>query len=1313
MQAVFKVTIAPANKKGHFRITWFNVATHAKKSFEQSSVGIDRDEVEWLWKDRRNQLEIGEKLFRFLDGKGGHLQQALKQAEALDEDLQIHLSAGGETVNWPFELLARDGTFLLPSLLHLVRSAPEGEGIEETPPQNRRLRLLFMACSPLDVKPELDFEQEEETIFKATEKLAIDMEIEDTGSLAGLREKLEQQQYDIVHLSGFAGIDQKGQPFFVMEDEAGYHEDVAVERLWHEGLKVNPPRLLFISGSSTGDAPGGVEGTFAHILVEKYQVPAVLGWGRWVSDEEATEAAKVIYRELSRGKSVLHAVQRARYRLVDRFPSTLKPSWPQLRLFGHGSSLQAIVEKEQETRPQVRRMTHTYLKNSEVKVLAEGFVGRRRQLQQGFRVLTLEPGKAGLLLLGSGGLGKSCLAGKISERFKEHTPVIVHGRLNSITLKRALKDAFIVSQDDHGKNVLFWDMEMKDILGVLCRSCFKDKKYLILLDDFEQNLEGSDRGEPAGLFPEAAELLKVLLDALPGTDKSTQMIITCRYGFFMTIEDRDLVKERLEPVWLAGFREAEQRKKAGELPNIADYPDPDLKKALLAAGCGNPRLMEWLDVLVGQQKSPDVVELLQAVSSKKEDFIQQHVIRELLKLGGQDLSRFLSWFAIYRRPVLKEGAKQVGEKANLKNWQKMLYRGMKLSLIEHDTAHKSYQATPLLKEEFLSKLDNFNTCHQAAFTYYKSLCESKPSDQFDPILVEEWVYHSLSCGEEIVAFREGSDLVSHLRRGLAFLESRRVGLWVLEQKKREFSNEYDASLLNNLGYTMYSAGDYLKAIDYYQEALAIWKDLYGDKHQEVAIPLNNLGVVYTALGDPHKATECYQEALVISKVVYGETHPQVATTLNSLGTAWYELGDARKAIDFYQEALTIWKDVYGEKYIDVVSVLNNLGWARLTLGEPWKAIDYFQEALTIGKEVYGETHPQVAIGMNALGKVWHELGDSRKAINYYQEALAIREAVFGSDHPDVALDLNSLGGAWEELGESRKAIDYFEHALSIDEAVFGRDHPNVASDLNNLGSVWATLGDPRKAIEYYQEALATWKDIYGETHPQVAIALNALGAAWYDLGDPRKAIEYFENALTIDEAVFGRGHPDVATDLNNLGSAWITLSDPHKSIEYYQEALTIRKSVYGETHPHVATTLCSLGAAWYYLGGHGKAIDYYQTALTILNELYGKKHPTIAITLNNLGAAWYDLGEPRKAIHYYQEAIAIDDAMFGHEHPNVARDLHNLGCAYFDLGQTEKAKDHFEEAYAIYNKLFGPKHPDAKIVNEWLAKLTEGKQKTV
>jgi len=53
-------------------------------------------------------------------------------------------------------------------------------------------------------------------------------------------------------------------------------------------------------------------------------------------------------------------------------------------------------------------------------------VGRRRQIQQGVRVLKgLDPDHVGLLIRGPAGVGKSCLAGKLTERIKDKELVVL------------------------------------------------------------------------------------------------------------------------------------------------------------------------------------------------------------------------------------------------------------------------------------------------------------------------------------------------------------------------------------------------------------------------------------------------------------------------------------------------------------------------------------------------------------------------------------------------------------------------------------------------------------------------------------------------------------------------------------------------------------------------------------------------------------------------------------------------------------------------------------------------------------------------
>ncbi len=294
MPVIYEVRIDSTGNLNSYRIHWQNLAAQSQDAFTQPDHAPTSDEVQRLWLKPVHHHALGQKLFRFLDGDARHLQRALTEAAEHGEPLIIQLRPCKEAADWPFELLAQEGIFLLPGRMHLLRQVSDW-GVKKTrQPANRPLKLLFMACSALDIEPELDFEREEETIFRVTEKLAIDMEVEDSGSLAGLRERLEAEAYDVVHLSGHADIDkhgsaphpksvkeaERGQPFFIMETETGRAQLVTPRDLWHEALIENPPGVLFLSGCRTGETPAEQAATsFAQQLVEKFNVPAVLSWG--------------------------------------------------------------------------------------------------------------------------------------------------------------------------------------------------------------------------------------------------------------------------------------------------------------------------------------------------------------------------------------------------------------------------------------------------------------------------------------------------------------------------------------------------------------------------------------------------------------------------------------------------------------------------------------------------------------------------------------------------------------------------------------------------------------------------------------------------------------------------------------------------------------------------------------------------------------------------------------------------------------------------------------------------------------------------
>ena len=1131
------------------------------------------------WKsDEKEGQELGTHLFDLFNGSGGKLRETIKKSYDRGEPLHLYFAIPFELDALPIELLFDKHFLQLDSNIHIIRQVTDRNRLKNIVREKRRLKILFMACSPMDLGDSvLQFEKEEESIQKSIEKFQIEMTVEDSGSLEGLKNALMQDNgYDIVHITGHAGIDPKLGPVFYMENEIGGLDEVTPERLG-EILKDFPPRVLFLSGCSTGksDKANEVE-SFAYRMVE-HNIPVALGWGLPVSDTGATIMTTKLYEYLAMGKDIDFAVQRARQEVEKNYHT-----WPLLRLFTDSAPLIAIIDPERPLMPTSYRKTrYKHLADSEVKVLEYGFIGRRREIQNGTKVLRGKNGKYGLLIRGTAGLGKSCLAGKLIERFHEKSLVVFHGEVRAADIVSKLKRLFEEKNTKSGTDILGSDREYEEKIRGLFHTTFKELPTVLYFDDFEQNL--IRHGDIHQIKPEALEVLKPLFygfdlyksSALDNPFKGlTNLLITSRYPFVMEVDGSDLVAETLEDIPLMSFKGADLIKKENELPNIKKSKHRGL---YLEYGKGNPRLLEWLEKIAGEEEKYDLEELRGTLQGKTEEFISEYLADVIAKTTGEDFHQFLHQAAVFRQPVESAayGSFGVGDASEY------LDKGVSLTLFERENVpgHEPlFWVTPVIRDsqwDMLSQEEK-KEMHRIAFQWYDTTIEKSQTPDYR--YLEEAVYHALESNNIRGACKHAIVLGGYLHYLLLYKGMRdllqeingRITKEIIKEAVKEKDGNI-ATLINNLGLVVRNLGDTMKAIEYYNKALEIDLAVFGDKHPNVAIRYSNLGVAWNNMANAKKAVAYYSKALEIDLAIFGDKHPNVATIYNNLGAAWLNLGDAKKAIEYYSKALEIDLYIFGDKNANVATIYNNIGLAWRNLGDAKKSIEYYSKALEIVLEVYGEKHPLVSATYNNIGAAWDDMGNAKKAVEYFAKALEIDMSVFGDKHPKVAIDYNNLGLAWNNLDNAKKAIEYFTKALEIDMSVFGDKHPNVANRYSNLGVAWRNLGDAKKAIEYYSKALEIDLSVFGDKHPTIAAQYNNLGATWDNLGDAEKAIKYYSKALEIVLEVYGEKHPYTSTTYNNLGEAWRNLGDAKKAFEYLTKALEIFKAIYGVNHPSTKT----------------------------------------------------------------------------------------------------------------------------------------------
>jgi len=260
------------------------------------------------------------------------------------------------------------------------------------------------------------------------------------------------------------------------------------------------------------------------------------------------------------------------------------------------------------------------------------------------------------------------------------------------------------------------------------------------------------------------------------------------------------------------------------------------------------------------------------------------------------------------------------------------------------------------------------------------------------------------------------------------------GLFVQERLWKEMAVECCHALgrrgdegahLGNLGLAYWSLGEVKRAIDYYEQALAIRREI-GDRRGE-GNDLGNLGNAYADLGEARRAIGYHEQALAIRREI-GDRRGE-GNDLGNLGIAYYRLGEARRAIEYYEQASAIRREI-GDRRGEG-NDLGNLGLAYADLGDARRAIEYHEQALVIAREI-GDRRGEGA-DLGNLGIAYYRLGEVRRAIEYYEQALAIRREI--GDRRGEGNDHFNLGLALKGEGDLAGAREQFAAALALYEAI--------------------------------------------------------------------------------------------------------------------------------------------------------------------------------------------------------------------------------------------------------------------------------------
>ncbi|KAL3805648.1 hypothetical protein HJC23_005892 [Cyclotella cryptica] len=458
-----------------------------------------------------------------------------------------------------------------------------------------------------------------------------------------------------------------------------------------------------------------------------------------------------------------------------------------------------------------------------------------------------------------------------------------------------------------------------------------------------------------------------------------------------------------------------------------------------------------------------------------------------------------------------------------------------------------------------------------------------------------------------------------------------------------------------------------------------------------------------------KAMELFQQALAMRIKCLGPDHVDVATTLNNIGRIYVQNDQFDRALGYYQDALRIRRISLGTNSLDYAATAFNAGQSLHQKGDLDEAARLYHEFLRVATLKFGRNHRDVAVVLSGIAQIHQEKREFEKALELYEESLAAGKAALGDYHSEIAMLLNRMGNFHFERERLDEALKCYRRGLRIEKKVLRPDHPNIIVTYSNLGEIHRQRNEWEEAANMYGEALEILRrKYYGVDNSDVASTLNTLGLIHDQRGDTCLSLHFLQDALLMrrrlmgnnveDRAVHEQRSLDVAATLVYIGTILYRKSLFPMAIELYTESLQIRQKILGKDHRDTAFVMYNIALVHQQRGDYEQSIEFYTETLRIEKIVLGERHKDVCMTLYKLGEVNKAAGKLTEALQCFQESLEIERSLSnnpsqstgrrqqqsGSDPATMARTLTEIGNIHLAQGDVVPMMDAFNEASRLF-----------------------------
>lgn len=270
------------------------------------------------------------------------------------------------------------------------------------------------------------------------------------------------------------------------------------------------------------------------------------------------------------------------------------------------------------------------------------------------------------------------------------------------------------------------------------------------------------------------------------------------------------------------------------------------------------------------------------------------------------------------------------------------------------------------------------------------------------------------------------------------------------------SMQYAVSI-HNLAICYFHLKQYEKTIDLEKKFLA--NSIEAKNKIYVATAHKWMAKSYVRLHKYHLAIPFFEQTLAVGKELFGEKNPDYIYILNELGLCYNFAEEYAQSIAVSEKACALSKEVFGETSQEYITALGNLAYNHGWLGHIDTAIKYFQECTNLIEKIYGNNHVEYAKTISHLSFYLYEDGQQEAAALLRQKAVRIFQ------ENNTPLDKVS------RYLVSTNDKELIEKQLKVLKADSLTNQYQIANVLMRLAEYYTNENDCLNAIQYYEQSL--------------------------------------------------------------------------------------------------------------------------------------------------------------------------------------------------------------------------------------------------